>query len=126
MMFCRSFARCHVSSKQRYLLLCPIFLLEVVMSSGNESEDSEKEGTVRRGVTKKKSCSDSVSLLRVEINIRGQKKGQKEGSRPLDCGSRKSYIKQSTAKEIGSTPIEETGSISHSLSGGSLIDSRPP
>jgi len=112
---CRQFIRCYSCGKAHVIALCP------EMHKG-ETREMQAEPEVVQTTTVGQVCSTEVALMTIKVNVLG-KTTSKEVRALLDCGSQKSYILRSTAKELGLTPVAREV-VAHTLFGGARTEPR--
>ena len=111
---CKQFVRCYACGKAHVISLCP------EMHKKNDSL-TEKPGIEHvHAATAGQMCTGEVALMTLQVKVAGAKR-VKCVRVLLDCGSQKSYISESLAKELG-LPTVSKETIARTLFGGSRTE----
>ena len=113
--FCTSNIKCNICSRRHLKFMCPD--LERKQSSETSKHDAnENEEKTTDTLHSHTQSTTEVILQTLVVMIKG-KKAQRKVRVILDTGSQRSYIKKSTAEELG-FELEREEEFSHSLFGG--------
>jgi hypothetical protein len=118
---CKAFIKCIVCDKKHLSIMCPELskVREGAKSSSSSAESQKDKEDVFSGVT----CTGTVILQTLRVLLVGSK-GTKVVRALMDSGSQRSYVLDSTAREIGLDSIAQQ-TIVHSVFGGASSEATP-
>ncbi|GFR16206.1 transposon Tf2-6 polyprotein [Trichonephila clavata] len=113
--FCSSTIKCNLCSERHLKLMCPNFEVNKLDQIPKQSINDIDE-RITDTLYSHTSATHEVFLQTLVVNIKG-KKTRRKARVILDTGSQRSYIKKSTAEELG-FEIQREEEFSHALFGG--------